>query len=225
MTRDERQMRSRGIKRVQSLLDATESLLAERSNEDVSLAQIAAQAGIPLASAYHFFPNRNAAFVALARRFNEELYRLAIEPMHPPPTSWQQVVATKQENSAAFLNARPAALRLFLGAGVSVAVRATDWAGNEAIALSRVKFFEAYFHLPFVKDLQTKIAMAIAIQDGIWTLSYGRSGSIAPDFVDASVEASVSYLRNYLPTHLEPRIPTTESLAAIDVLASSNSRA
>ncbi|MGP2491965.1 TetR/AcrR family transcriptional regulator [Mesorhizobium sp. PUT5] len=215
----ERPMRSRGLKRVQDILDATEILLAEKSNEDVSLAQIAEQAEIPLASLYHFFPNRNAAFVALAKRFNEQLYRLAIEPMDPRPTSWQQVVSFRQARSAAFLNARPAALRLFLGAGVSVDVRAADWAGNEAVARSRVKLLEAYFHLPYIKDLQTKIAVAIALQDGIWALSYGRLGFIAPEFVDASTEAAISYLRNYLPQHFEPRMPDPEALAAIDVLA------
>lgn len=219
-SQNERSLRSRGLKRVQTILDVTETLLAQNSNEDVSLAQIAAQAEIPLASLYHFFPNRNAAFVALARRFNEQLYRLAIEPIEPLPTSWQQVVALRQTNSAAFLNARPAALRLFLGAGVSVDVRATDWAGNEAVALSRARLLEAYFHLPHVRDLQTRIAVAIALQDGIWALSYGRLGFIAPEFVEASTEAAISYLRNYLPEHIEPRIPTPEALAAIDVLAS-----
>ena len=215
----ERPLRSRGLKRVQDILDATEALLAEKSNEDVSLAQIAGQAGIPLASLYHFFPNRNAAFVALAKRFNEHLYRLAIAPIDPRPASWQQVVSFRQAGSAAFLNARPAALRLFIGAGVSVDVRAADWAGNEAVARSRVKLLEAYFHLPYIKDLQTRIAVAIALQDGIWALSYGRLGFIAPEFVDASTEAAISYLRNYLPKHFEPRMPDPEALAAIDVLA------
>jgi len=212
-------MRDRGVKRVQILLDATESLLAQRSNEDVSLAQIAEHAGVPLASVYHFFPNKNAAFVALAKRFNEHFYQRAIEPMDPPPASWQEVVATKQRNGAAFLNGRPAALRLFLGAGVSVDVRAADWAGNEAVALSRVRFLEAYFHLPFVPDLQTKIAISMAVHDGIWALSYGRFGFIAPDFIEASIEASIAYLRNYLPQHIEPRQVDAAALAAIDVLA------
>lgn len=219
----ERQMRNRGIKRVHDLLDATEFLLAEKSNEDVSLAQIADHAGIPLASVYHFFPNRNAAFVALARRFNEHFYRLAIEPMNPPPASWQEVVATKQRNGAAFLNAHPAALRLFLGAGVSVDVRATDWAGNEAVARSRVRLLEAYFHLPYIRDFQTKIAVALAQQDGIWAFSYGRFGCITPEMVAASAEASVSYLRIYLPGHLEPRDADPQSLSAIDVLAADDS--
>lgn len=221
--RDERQMRNRGIKRVQLLLDATEFLLADKSNADVSLAQIADRAGIPLASAYHFFPNKNAAFVALAKRFNEHFYRSAIEPMYPPPTSWQEVIAAKQKKGAAFLNGRPAGLRLFLGAGVSVDVRAADWAGNEAVARSRVKFLEAYFHLPFIRDLQTKITVAIAAQDGIWALSYGRLGFISPAFVAASTEASIAYLRNYLPQHIEPRPVDAEALAAIDVLAAADS--
>lgn len=212
-------MRRRGIQRHNALLDATEALLAEKSNEDVSLAQIAESAGVPLPSVYHFFANRNAAFVALAKRFNEDFYRMGIEPMNPAPKSWQEVIATKQRNAATLQNSRPAALRLFLGAGVSVDVRAADFNGNDAVARSRVKYLEAYFHMPFMPDLETKIAVSMAIKDGIWALSYGRHGCITDEFIDAASEASIAYLRNYLPSCLTPRAPTPDALAAADVLA------
>lgn len=212
-------MRKRGIKRLHHLLDVVEVLFAERANQDISLAQIAERAEVPLASVYHFLPSKNAAFVSLAQRFNEEFYQMATMPMDPPPDSWQEVIAFKAKRSATFLNARPAALRLFLGAGVSVEVRATHFAGDSTVARSRVKFFDAYFQMPFIPDFENKIAIAIALQDGIWSLSYGRFGHITPEFVTASIEGAVSYLRCYLPQHLVPKNPTPAELAAMDVLA------
>lgn len=218
MTDSARPMRKRGVLRHNLLLDATEKLLTEKSEEDVGLAQIAEEAGVPLASAYHFFPNRDAAFVALANRFNDHYYRMAIQPMPSVPESWQEIVITKQKNAVAFQNKHPAVMRLFLGAGVSINVRAADRYGSEAVARSRVKYFEAYFQMPCLPDIETRISISMALQDGIWALSYARHGMITALYAEASAEASISYLRNYLPAHLVARELTAEALAEIDVL-------
>jgi AcrR family transcriptional regulator len=206
-----RPMRKRGIERYNILLDATEGLLAENSDEDVSLAQIAEAAHVPLASVYHFFPNRNAAFVALALRFNEEIYRTSITPVvDPEPQTWQELLHMIHARAAAFQNSRPAALRLFLGAGVSVAVRNTDLSGNARIARSRERFFDAYFHMPFVPDFVTRLEVAGAGVDGIWALSYGRHGHITDYYRQEATAGAIDYLRRFLP-ELLPRKPLTQT--------------
>jgi AcrR family transcriptional regulator len=203
-------MRRRGIERHNILLDATERLLADNSDEDISLAQIAEAAGVPLASVYHFFPNRNAAFVALAKRFNEEIYRLSITPLlDPEPQDWQELLHMIHARAAAFQNSRPAALRLFLGAGVSVAVRNADLSGNARIARSRERFFEAYFHMPFLPDFVERLEIAGASMDGIWALSYGRHGHITEPYRKEATAAAIDYLRRFLPQFL-PRKPLTQ---------------
>lgn len=205
-----RPMRRRGIERHNLLLDATERLLAESSDEDVSLAQIAEAAEVPLASVYHFFPNRNAAFVALALRFNEEIYRLSIQPLtDPEPQNWQEMLDMKHARAAAFQNSRPAALRLFLGAGVSVAVRNADFTGNARVARSRERMFDAYFHMPYVPDFAALLEISAAAMDGIWALSYGRHGLITEDSRKEATAISITYLRRYLPEFL-PRRPLTQ---------------
>lgn len=209
-----RPMRRRGIERYRILLDATERLLAGRSNEDVSLAQIAEAAEVPLASVYHFFPNRNAAFVALALRFNEAFYRLSITPLaDPEPETWQEMLAAIHARAATFQNGRPAALRLFLGAGVSVEVRNADLSGNARIALSRARMFEAYFHMPVVPDFVERLETATAAMDGIWALSYGRHGHITDAFRREATACAIDYLRRYLPEFL-PRKPLTQAALA-----------
>jgi AcrR family transcriptional regulator len=211
-----RPMRKRGIERHNLLLDATERLLAESSDEDVSLAQIAEAAEVPLASVYHFFPNRNAAFVALALRFNEEFYRLSIEPLtDPEPSSWQEMLDMKHARAAAFQNSRPAALRLFLGAGVSVVVRNADLSGNARIARSRERMFDAYFHMPYMPDFAERLEVSGAAMDGIWALSYGRHGSITEEFRKEATAVAITYLRRHLPEFL-PRRALTQ--AALDQL-------
>ena len=204
-----RPMRRRGIERYNLLLDATERLLADNSDEDVSLAQIAEAADVPLASVYHFFPNRNAAFVALALRFNEEIYRTSITPVvDPEPQTWQDLLHKVHARAALFQNSRPAALRLFLGAGVSVAVRNADLSGNARIARSRERYFEAYFHMPFIPDFVARLETAGASMDGIWALSYGRHGQITDYYRKEATDGAIDYLRRFLPEFL-PRKPLT----------------
>ncbi|TNC07223.1 TetR/AcrR family transcriptional regulator [Methylobacterium terricola] len=213
-----RPMRRRGQARAALILDATEGLLAERSAGDISLADIAAASGVPLPSVYHFFPNRNAAFVALALRFNEEIYRRSVEVLtDPEPQTWQELLERKHRRAAEFQNGRPAALRLFLGAGVSVAVRNADFTGNARIALSRARMFEAYFQMPPLPGFVTSLEIAAAAMDGVWALSYGRHGRITEEYRREATAATIAYLRRLLPEFLPRRPLDPAMLARIEV--------
>ena len=207
-------MRRRGVARLNQLLDATERLLTLHGEKDISLAQIAEEASVPLPSVYHFFPNRNAAYEALAHRFHGEIYQLSITPLSDPePQTWQELLEMKHRRAAAFQNARPAALRLFLGAGVSAAVRTADFDGNARIARSNVRYFDAYFHMPDVPDFATRLEIAAAACDEVWALSYGKHGHVTEEYRAEGTRAAVGYLRRFLPDHL-PRRPLTEAALA-----------
>lgn len=213
-----RSMRRRGVERYNLLLDATERLLEECGDEDLSLAQIAEAAAIPLASVYYFFPNRNAAYVGLALRFNEEIYQNSIAPLtDPEPRSWQELLEMKHAKAAAFQNSRPAALRLFLGAGVSAAVRNADFTGNARLARSRARFFEAYFDMHPTPRLADWLETAAAAMDGVWSLSYGRHGRITEEYRREGTACVIAYLRRFLPEHLPRKPLTPEALARIEV--------
>jgi AcrR family transcriptional regulator len=199
-------VRKRAQERFDVLLDVTETLLAASLNEEISLAQIAELAAVPLASVYHFFPNRNAAFVALAQRFHSELWRLAAHPHEPAPQTWQEMVERNQRRSSAYLNAHPAALRLFMGAGVSVQVRNLDMHGNTVLTRLRVDQFSSYFEMPRIPDFERRLAVALAISDGVWALSYSVHGRITDDYILESVRAAVAYLRCFMPEILSPKV-------------------
>jgi len=205
-----RPMRKRGIERYHRILDATEELLSDSGDEDISLAQIAERAEISLASVYYFFPNRNSVYVALALRFNDEIYERSIRPLtDPEPQSWQELLEMKHRAAAEFQNGRPAALRLFLGAGVSAAVRSADFSGNARLARSRARMFEAYFDIQPMPELPHWLEMSAAAMDGIWSLSYGYHGTITEEYRAEATACAVTYLRRYLPEYL-PRIPLTQ---------------
>lgn len=215
-----RPMRKRGVERYNQLLDATEQLLCDCGDEDISLAQIAEAAEIPLASVYYFFPNRNAVYVGLALRFNEEIYRRSIEPLtDPEPQTWQELLEMKHRNAAAFQNSRPAALRLFLGAGVSAAVRNADFSGNARLARSRARMLGAYFEMQPMPQLAEQLEVAAAAMDGIWSLSYGRHGYITDAYRAEGTACAVTYMRRFLPEYLPRKPLTAAALAGIAVAA------
>src|SRR5882757_2380501 len=84
----------RGVQRYTALLDATERLLRTHSPDDIGLYQIAEEAGVPPASTYHFFPTKDAAFLALAQRYLDGFVAVSAEPIDAAELkSWQHLIA------------------------------------------------------------------------------------------------------------------------------------
>jgi AcrR family transcriptional regulator len=197
--------RKRGIARFHHLLDATEALLTKRPDSDISLALLAQEAGVPLPSIYHFFPNKDAILVALAMRYHEQLAEMAREPLDPPPESWQEIVIRRQKGGVRFLNAHPSALRLFMGAGVSAEVRTLDLDGNAALAQLRAREFRHWFDCRAICDLEARLAVSIGIMDGVWAISWSQHRRLTDAYLAESIRASIAYLRCYLPEILPRR--------------------
>ncbi|RVU38389.1 TetR/AcrR family transcriptional regulator [Hwanghaeella grinnelliae] len=171
-------------------------------DSDVTLAMVADRAGVPLPSVYHFFPNRNAIFVELARRYHEELAELARQEISPAPRRWQDLILVRQTRGRDYLNENPAALRLFMGAGVSVEVRNLDLRGNTAASKTRAQEFHARFECAGLTDLEYWLGVTFGLMDGIWAISYAEHGRITDRYLMEAWRASVAYLRTYLPEDL-----------------------
>ncbi|MDE0364538.1 MAG: TetR/AcrR family transcriptional regulator [Gammaproteobacteria bacterium] len=59
---------ARGITRVNDILDACETLLGEKSYEEISIDAIIETAGVARGTLYHFFENRRSVFLAVMHR-------------------------------------------------------------------------------------------------------------------------------------------------------------
>lgn len=197
--------RKQGIDRFDALLDAAHVLLSEDSVREISLADVAREADVPLPSLYHFFANRNALLVALANRHLRNLERVGLTPLDPRPLTWQDYLRARLRNGAAYLNANPDALRLFMGAGVSAEVRMMDLAGNLGIAARRANQMRELFDCSSLDDLEGWMGYATAMADGIWSHSWSQHRRITEDAIDEASRALVAYLRIFLPERLPPR--------------------
>jgi len=194
-----------GQLRFQKLLDALDTLLRDNNVQEVGLYQIAEQAGVPSASVYHFFPSKEAAFMALATVHHQALQDISRKLLPARPSSWQELCRKKVNAAAHYHNEHPAALRLFLGANISVEIKTADTSQYLRLAEARAEMLDRYFHMPFVADWHRRLSTYFAIIDGVFALSYAQHGAILEDYVAEAQQAGIAYLRCYLPELVSPR--------------------
>ena len=197
--------RRRGQLRLKTLIEATDALLAEHDVSEIGLYQIAERAGVPAASIYHFFPNKEAALVALAESYVVEMGETVRVELTPRPETWQELIAIRIRAGAAYYNRHPALMKLFLGASISAEVRKRDMAGTIAMSEARAELLDRYFIMPPIPGWMGKVATSLALCDGIWALSYSQHRCITPASIEESTRAVTAYMRCYLPEWIEPR--------------------
>ena len=198
--------RGLGVVRFNALVEATEQLLGEYSPDDVGLYQIAEAAGAPTASVYHFFPTKEAAFLALAERYLQGFIALGEEPIEAASLqSWQDLFALDHRRAMEFYNSHPPALKIFYGGYGSLQTRQADIRFTAGIAGSLYRRMDAAFHMPFLRDAGMNFHIALAIMDAIWAISYQQHDEITEAFYKESLEACMAYCRLFLPERVEPR--------------------
>lgn len=198
--------RGNGVLKYAALVDATEVLLRDKSAHAIGLYQIAEQAGVPPASVYHFFPTKEAAFLALAQRYLEGFWELSYLPVEPSALkSWQTLMAWDFRKAMQYYNANPPALKLFLGGFGGEEIKQADREYNERSARALAKRLGLAFHMPFVRDAEKRFHIVLQIYDSILQISYLRKGRISEDYLEEAVVACTAYCRQFLPENLEPQ--------------------
>lgn len=110
-----RPRQSRGQKRVELLLDAAATVIAEHGIEAATAEAIALQARTAKGSLYQFFPNRDAVLAALALRFADEMRAIHERsfPMDPHGLPLDRLIDRIVKPLAEFHDRNPAFRRVF----------------------------------------------------------------------------------------------------------------
>jgi len=207
--------RGRGIMRYEGLLDSLEALLVDHDLEDVGLSQIAEHARVPPASVYHFFPTKEAAFMALAQRYISEIRSQQRHRPVPPAAlrSWQDFLAQELREATDFFHATPQAMKLFLGRFGGMETWRAEIAQNINAAQLLYRRLNSAFHLPLIRDAETKFLTFIEVVDAVLGISYVRDGRITDEVVQEAHRASVAYCKLFLPEQMELREEVAARLA------------
>ena len=199
-------MYAKGITRREALIDTAAELLESHSVDDISLKLIADTAGIAVGSAYHFYPNSNEVFAALARRFGQELAAAVAGPFSDDESvSWQAMWRTAIDRAVALYEEKPAYARLIIGGQAPSEIKLSDRENDERIGELFVEIIGRKFEFQDFPDRNRVFFIAVEIVDLVLSLSMIRLGHVSKNMADEAKRASIAYLRTYLPESLPER--------------------
>lgn len=188
------------------LLAAARELLEQRQPEEVSFADVCERAGIPRASAYHFFPNIQSVFLGLRLVHAHAMLDAVQNLPSVQGESWRDYFFRLVDRGFEVMRAEPAATKLIYG-GLGGMLEAQQLGRELDARLARITLegMASRFQLPEWPEREAIVAIAFTILDSIFRLSYRRHGAITAWMVEEAKRAAIAYLRNYLPEYLPAR--------------------
>lgn len=202
-------VRANGRARYRHLMATLKDLLSERDTNEFSLVDLARAADVPPASVYHFLPSKDAALVALAQVYNDEMVELVRSlPDDDRATNWQDLVTRRMKIGVAYYVSNPVAMKLLLGPDHALRAGHIDLEGNRTVARGLHWLITERFVTPEFPQLEEKMTIGARIADAIWSLSYLQHGTITDAFALEAERACLAYMRLYLGEHLETRPQT-----------------
>lgn len=127
------QARSRA--RVALILDAASRVVVERGVDELTTTAVAQEAGIPVASIYQYFPDRDAVLLAIVERDTEEMDgQIRLDLAAHQPASVAELIETVMGSFLAVYARRPAFMRIWLRGRTNAAVHEHCMQHNRSIA-------------------------------------------------------------------------------------------
>ncbi|PNK60006.1 TetR/AcrR family transcriptional regulator [Psychrobacter sp. FDAARGOS_221] len=192
-----------GRVRRQKLLMSAQKLSEFRDIGDISLADVCEDAGIPRASAYHFFPNVESIFLALRfLNFIETLHileKISVSDFN----QWDGYIEKIIRESAVTFNKDLTKNKLMYGCNTPD-FDSVDY--EQKVDVSMVNMITdrltSHYDASNYPELHSKVFIAYSLAHSVFSLSYRQHGVITSEMIDEAVTACISYLRTYLPQKL-----------------------
>ena len=192
--------RASSQERIDRILDATASLLAQRSLGDLSLYAIAAQADIPPSSVYHFFPQLADVLSALAQRVFNELDGVLSDAAEPfEPGSWVEVIERVEDRFQQYYQTHPDARELLLGAHELAGIRQADRQHDSLLGHSLRACLARYYQLPALPEDVDIFTLAMQAADKLLAIDHQQHGELTAPMRREATRMMVAYLGFYLP--------------------------
>lgn len=192
-----------GRARRQKLLMGAKKLSETKAINDISLADVCEEAGIPRASAYHFFPNVEAIFLALRFLNAIEILEVLATVDAGDCDRWQGYLTALIERCVHIFHMDQTKAKLIYDTNTP------DFEGDgfgedidhQIVQLVYKRLAERY-EMPKYEDIQDTLLITHSLINGVFTLSYRRHERITDNYLQEALTASIAYLRCYLPEKL-----------------------
>ncbi|MFW2176418.1 MULTISPECIES: TetR/AcrR family transcriptional regulator [unclassified Moraxella] len=192
-----------GRLRRQKLLAAAKELSATRPISQITLADVCEKADIPRASAYHFFPNVEAIFLALRFLNAMEIFKKLEAVDSQKYSRWQAYVTALVDTGVEVIQADPTVARLIYETNTP------DFEGNafgseieKEISNLVYDKLSAHYKMPNLDTIKQQLLVAYGLVNGVFTLAYRSEQKITDSYRQEAITAVIAYLRCYLPENL-----------------------
>lgn len=190
-----RPSRSNGVERYEILTAAAKRLMERLGSEAVTIKAIAQEAGVPMASVYHFFPTPAAACVAVSDTYLADIAELIGRSV--PKRSADDVnsfVIVLMRRMVNWYLRNPTAMKLMLGSDYRWNIRLADLENNRGMAASIASRVARRFALSEDERTVRVLNTVISIGDAVWSLSMAEDGVITPYYAAEAERAVTAYL-------------------------------
>jgi len=187
----------RSRRRVEEILDAAARLVVERGVEALSTRDIAQAAGVPVASLYQYFADKEAVLLALAARDMEEMDNQVVEDLAGLDVlSVASVVSTTMRAFVAVYHRRRAFVEIYLRGRTNVAVHQFGREHNARVAETLFAFaVDAGLAGP---DLTPAMALlAVEVGDRVFQLAFEHDAEGDPVLIEEGIAMVTAYLERY----------------------------
>lgn len=192
-----------GRLRRQKLLAAAKELSKTTPIAHITLADVCDKAGIPRASAYHFFPNVSAIFLALRYLNTSEVIKKLEVVDVAKYNRWQDYLSALVETGVDAIQADPTVARLIYETNAP-AFENNQFGNHVERQITQMIYdkLASQYKMPAFESIYKQMFVGYGIVNGVLQLAYRTDGKINESFRREAVSALINYLRSYLPENL-----------------------
>lgn len=191
---------ARGRLKRQQLIDAARRLLVNLELNEITLADVANEAGASKGSAYHSYANIAELYMDVVGVIGQELLQAVSAPIEEKVCDWRDIIVLCLRRGTELLNNDPAARQLIHGPKSPPAIKRSDRANDLKVA----EVIIGHLHkLPQTKTAELSaetLYYAIEIADVLYCLSVQNNGEITQQMSREGERAAIAYLELYLPS-------------------------
>ena len=201
-----RKPRASSQARIEQILNAARTLLAEQGVGALSIYTVAQRAAIAPSSIYHFFPSVPALLQALTADVHRAFRACLEEPVEAGELhSWRDLSRIIEQRMLTLYADDAAARQLILAQHGLSEVTQADRQHDIELSQQTQALFDRYFELPALPDDMDVFALAMELGDRVYARSIHQHGEITPRFAEEGLRVFEAYLGLYLPPFLPKR--------------------
>lgn len=201
-----RKPRASSQARIEQILNAARTLLAEQGVGALSIYTVAQRAAIAPSSIYHFFPSVPALLQALTADVHRAFRACLEEPVEAGELhSWRDLSRIIEQRMLTLYADDAAARQLILAQHGLSEVTQADRQHDIELSQQTRALFDRYFELPALPDDMDVFALAMELGDRVYARSIHQHGEITPRFAEEGLRVFEAYLSLYLPPFLPKR--------------------